>query len=212
MTATTNDDVSPVPDEAGGGTDRVRRRQRIIWMVAVLALFAVGVAAGPAWFQSDRFYRFDWVPVWAPAACWTAAVLLLAVARVGPRRSPGQLAVAATLGLVLVPVWAVSMFVHSFVAEESKVVAVAVSPDGSHEVVTESHKIYNHPPGCRVLLRERDGLFSRQTTVWNEDECPQRVSFTGDATISLTKPGSGKVETTTFDPQQMQVGKIYGFA
>ncbi|MFI9407051.1 hypothetical protein [Nocardia sp. NPDC052316] len=211
MTDTANYEASPVPDDAGSGTDRSLRRQRTIWLLGVFALFALGVAAGPAWFQSLRFYRFDWVPVWAPAACWTVAVILLAVPRLGPRRSPGRIAVAGALGLVLVPVWAVSMFVDGFVAEDSKVVAVEVSPDGSHEVVTETHKIYNHPPGCRVVLRERGGLFSRQATVWNEDDCPQRVSFIGDTTISLTNPGSGKLETTTFDPERMQVAEIYGF-
>lgn len=41
---------------------------------------------------------------------------------------------------------------------------------------------------CTVRLRERSGLFSRQTDVWTAPEgqrCPKRVSFTGNNTISI---------------------------
>ncbi|MFI7002498.1 hypothetical protein [Nocardia sp. NPDC050175] len=209
MTDTTTEDELSVPDEADSGTDRVLRRQRIIRISAVLALFVAGIAAVPAWFLSGRFYRFDWIPVWALAACWTAAVVLLVLPWLGRRGTPGWVALAIALGVVMMPVWGVSMFVTSLVAEDSEVVAIEVSSGGRHEVVTESYKIYNNPPGCRVLLRERGGLFSRQATVWNEDVCPQRVFFTGDTTISLTQPGSGKLKTTTFDADPMEVAQIF---
>ncbi|WP_159847541.1 hypothetical protein [Nocardia sp. CY41] len=209
MTDTTTGEELSLPAGAGSGTDRALRRVRILWMFAVLALFVGGVAAVPAWFQAYRFYRFDWVPVWALAVCWTAAVVLLAVPRLGRRRGRGRIALAAALGVAMVPVWSVSMFVASFVAEDSAVVAIEVSADGHHELVTESYKEYNNPAACRVLLRERGGLFSRQAYVWHDEVCPQHVSFTGATTISLTEPGSGKPKVTTFDADRMQVARIH---
>ncbi|MFC3960554.1 hypothetical protein [Nocardia jiangsuensis] len=204
--STTEDRLS----EAGSGTDRMLRRQRITWIVAVLAFFVAGIAAGPAWFMSDRFYRFDWIPGWALAACWTAASVLLVLPWLGRRRTRGWFRLALALGVVMVQVWLISMFVASLFAEDSRVVAIEVSPDGDHEIVTETYKIYNNPPGCRVLLRERGGLFSRQAPVWDEKECPQRVSFAGEAAITLTELGSVTPQTTAFDVERMQVALIYG--
>ncbi|WP_146154014.1 hypothetical protein [Nocardia brasiliensis] len=214
MTDTANQKM-PVSEAARSGADRGVRRRRIVWMCAVAAFFVVGAAAVPAWLYSSRFYRFDWLPVWGPAACWTIAVLLLAVPGLARRREPGQikppsLVFAIVAGVAMVPVWSVSLFVTSFVAEDSEVVAVAVSSDGHHEVVTESYKIYNNPPGCRVLLRERGWLFSRQDTVWAEDVCPQHVSFTGDRMIEVVTV-SGETEQWKFDADRMQVDRIYRF-
>ncbi|MBF6131388.1 hypothetical protein [Nocardia brasiliensis] len=214
MTDTANREMSG-PDAVRSGAHRGSRSWRIVWMCSVAALFVVGVAAVPAWLYSSRFYRFDWIPVWGLAACWTIAVLLLAAPGLVGRREPGQtkppsLVFAIVLGVAMVPVWSVSMFVTSFAAEDSKVVAVAISADGHHEVVTESYKIYNNPPGCRVLLRERSWLFSRQDAVWNEDVCPQHVSFTGDRTIEVVTE-SGETEQWKFDADQMQVDRIYRF-
>ncbi|WP_280443556.1 hypothetical protein [Nocardia brasiliensis] len=214
MTDTANPTMA-APDSGRGGADRRPRSWRIAWICTVAALFVVGVAAVPAWLQSSRFYRFDWIPVWGPAACWTIAVLLLAVPGLVGRREPGQikppsLVVAIVLGVAMVPVWSVSMFATSFAAEDSEVVSVAVNSDGRHELVTELHKIYNHPPGCRVLLRERGWLFSRQDTVWNEDVCPQHVSFTGNTMIEVVTE-SGETERWKFDTDQMQVDRIYRF-
>ncbi|MFG2188997.1 hypothetical protein ACGFNT_28355 [Nocardia iowensis] len=211
LTDRTTEDQLSAPDEAGSGTDRMLRRRRIIRRCAVLALFVAGIAAVPAWFLSDSFYRFDWIPVWALAACWTAAVVLLVLPWLGRRGTPGWVALAIALGMGMVPVWGISMFVASFVAEDSQVVATEVSSDGRHEVVTESYKLYNNPASCRVLLRERGGLFSRQALVWDGagNVCPQRVSFTDDTTISVTEAGCAKPKMTTFDADRTQVAQTY---
>ncbi|MEV0335114.1 hypothetical protein [Nocardia sp. NPDC050717] len=83
-----------------------------------------------------------------------------------------------------------------------------MSPDGRHEVVVVPY--YAFDSGCRVWLRERGGLFSRQALVWIESEgpCPARISFVGDSTISITPPHDAKVLTTIFDPDRTSVPAV----
>ncbi|MFD0000232.1 hypothetical protein [Nocardia sp. NPDC127526] len=207
MTEKTTEGQPSAPDVA----DRMLRRQPIVWTAAVLALGAAGIAVVPIWNHADRFYRFDWLPLWALPTCWTAAVVLLVLSpKLGSRRTPVQVVLAALLAPATVLAWPVSIWAEKFNDYGPKLVAVEVSPGGRHEAVTESFWGNGDPASCQVWLRERGGPFSRQTLVWIRiaADCPQRVSFTDDTTISITDAGSTEPLTTTFDPNRMQPAQV----
>ncbi|MEV6323238.1 hypothetical protein AB0M45_18865 [Nocardia sp. NPDC051787] len=215
MTEQTTEEKLSVSGEEGSGADRALRRQRMVWILAVLALFAAGIAAMTAGGLAGRFYRFGaiptWAYIWAMPACWTAGtVLYMAFApRLCRYRKWVWVTCAAVLALVTAPLWGVAWLAASWADDSSNVVAIEVSPDGRYEAVTE--EFYDLiDPSCRVWLRERGGVFSRQALVWEriEANCPTHVSFTGDTAISITEGGAQRPITTTFDADRMRVAQI----
>ncbi|MFI6866227.1 hypothetical protein [Nocardia sp. NPDC050406] len=194
--------------------DRVRRGVRLGGLLAVPALFAAAIAgwfiAAPGDGLAVRFYRFDVIPFVAAPMLWTAAVVLCFVC--APRLSGYRKWVwrtfVAVVTLAVIPLWILTSFITALFSEDGDVEDVVVSPDGRHEVVSVPY--YNFDHGCRVWLRERDGLFSRQAMVWVEYEgpCPAQMSFLTDNTIRVTELHSGKTLTATFDPDRMSVAPV----
>ncbi len=181
-----------------------------MWSLAVLAFFAAGVATVPAVVLANRFYRFD-VPILAAPACWTAAVVLYVAfaPRLSRYRARVWGSLAAVLGLVTVALWPPAMLVDTWADDGSEVVETEVSSDGRHELVTESfHSLID--PSCRVWLRERGGLFSRQALVWEgiDSMCPERVAFADGTGISITEADAAEPVTTTFDPDRLRTAGI----
>ncbi|WP_107655767.1 hypothetical protein [Nocardia suismassiliense] len=189
--------------------DRVPRRWRIVWVLTVAALSTAGLAAMPAIHVSNRFYRFEAVPVWVPLVCWIAtAALFVRAPRMGWRRRT-WLVPAAVLALAAVPLVPLAMLYVAFGSDEQKIVAVEVSADGRHEAVTHYVNAMIDTL-CAVRLRERGGLFSRQTSVWTAPEgqrCPTQVSFPGNDTISIID-ARGREITAHFDADRMQVAPL----
>ncbi|WP_232850788.1 hypothetical protein [Nocardia acididurans] len=173
-------------------------------------LFVAGLGVAVAVAKSDRYYRFDWIPAWLMPLCWTGAIVVLVL---GPAvcgdRQRVWVSFAALLGLVTIPLWVLTMFALMW-DDGSREVKVTVSADGRHELVTE----YFHntiDPSCRVWLRERDGLFARQTLVWKriEANCPTSVEFWDDSTIGITEYAKREPFKTTFDADRMEVAKPF---
>ncbi|MFI9404994.1 hypothetical protein [Nocardia sp. NPDC052316] len=187
------------------------RRWRIVWLLTVAALLMAALAAVPALYLSERFYRFQEIPLWAPPLCWIAtAALLVLVPKLGWRRTRAWLVPAAVLALAVLPVLPL-MMLSAIASGDSKVVAVEVSSDGRHDAVTQ-YVDFGIDTLCAVRLRERRGLFSRQTDVWPAREgrgqqCPTQVSFTGNNTISIID-ARGLEMTTHFDADRMQVAQL----
>lgn len=196
-----------LPETAPVLPDRLLRPRRIVWILAILVLLGVGIAL--AAIDGDRFYRIGRAPVWSLPACWTAAFALLvgfapALAR---NRKPLWVTAAVLLGLLTLPLWLLAVLASSLSTDELNVIeAVHPSPDGRVHAVTET--FYNViDPSCRVWLREPGGLFARQVLVWEriEANCPQRVWFPDDTTISIDYGTKNQPFTTTFDPDNMRV-------
>ncbi|GAA1624168.1 hypothetical protein [Nocardia ninae] len=204
MTQQATDETIPAPGgQATGGGPRLRR---IVWLLAIAALLVVDLAAVPAIYLSDRFYRFQEIPGWAAPVCWivTAVVLVLAP-RMGWRRIRDWLVPAGVLALAMTPVLPLMMLWAALGSSDSKPVVVAVSSDGRHDAVTHDVSAMIDTI-CTVKLRERSGLFSRQIDVWTAPEsqpCPKRVSFTGNNTISIIDY-YGREITAHFDIDRMQ--------
>lgn len=184
------------------------RRQQIVWVLAVVALLAAGVAVWMVAAAADRFYRFGDPPLFAMPLCWTAAtaVYLCYVwfSRSRPRRWL-RIVFAVMLVLATMFLWAITTFLEAF-DDRSVVRTVAVSPDGRVELATEKY-MNLIDPACRVWLLERGGLFSRRALVWHlhEGNCPTQVFFSNDTTIAIRKNGDTEPTTTTFDADRMQV-------
>ncbi|WP_280338995.1 hypothetical protein [Nocardia neocaledoniensis] len=193
------------------GADETRSRVRLGGLLAVPVVFAAAIAA---WFiavpgdgLAVRFYRFDGIPLVAAPMLWTAAVVLCFVC--APTLSRYRKWVwrmfVAVVTLVALPLWISTSLIAALSDDPGKVENTVVSPDGRHEVVAVPY--YAFDSGCRVWLRERGGLFSRQALVWLESEgaCPARISFVGGSTISVTIFRDAKALTTTFDPDRTSV-------
>ncbi|PXX56557.1 hypothetical protein DFR70_119109 [Nocardia tenerifensis] len=191
-------------------TDKVPRLRRIVWLLAVAALLTIDLAAVAAIYQSGRFYRFQEIPGWAIPVCWIATAALLVLApRMGWRRTRDRLVPAAILVLALLPVLPLMMMWVVFGSSDSKPVVVAVSTDGRYDAVTHEVDAMIDTL-CAVRLRERGGLFSRQTEVWTAPEsqrCPKSVSFTGQDTISIID-ARGRELTAHFDADRMEVVQL----
>ncbi|MFI9408058.1 hypothetical protein [Nocardia sp. NPDC052316] len=198
------------------GTGRVFRVRQIGWGFGVVALFAAGVAA---WFVGGlptRFYRLDFVPAWvfimAVPVCWTAGAVLWShfVSGLCRCRPWVRGAIGAVLVLMTVVAWPITIFLSALVGDGGRgtIKAVEVSRDGRYEAVSESFWGF-FDPSCRVWLRERGGLLSRQVLVWEriEANCPVRVYFPDDTTISITERKGDAPMTTTFDPDRMEVAR-----
>ncbi|UFS97878.1 hypothetical protein [Nocardia huaxiensis] len=205
MTEHTTTPGLPVRRDESVGAERARVSVRIMWILGALAWFFAGIAALVAGMLSARFRWLGVVPVWGWAACWTVAVVFLAL---GPavcrQRKRVWITLAALLGVVTAPLWALTLFAVMW-DDNSKVVATTVSPDGRLEAVTE--EFYNViDPSCRVRIRERAGLLSRQFIVWKriEASCPTDVSFLDNSTISITPAGSQNPVTIAIDTARMQ--------
>lgn len=198
------------------GAGRAFRVRQIGWALGVVALFAAGVAA---WFVGEfprRFYRIPVVPGWmfvmALPVCWTVGVMLYArfVRRLCRRGQWVRSAVGAVLLLVTVIAWPIAIILSPFADEGSrgKARVVATSDDGRYEAVSEPFWGW-FDPSCRVWLRERGGLFSRQVLVWEriEGNCPVRVYFPDDTAIGITELKDSVPMTTPFDRDQMEVAR-----
>ncbi|WP_069162475.1 hypothetical protein [Nocardia altamirensis] len=185
-------------------------------MLAVVALFAAGVGA---WFigaTPRRYYQLPFVPTWAFVmvlpVCWTvgAAVYSHFVSRLCRCRRWVRTATGVVLMSLMMIAWPISIFLSSAAGTGGRgtVRAVEVSPDGRYEAVTESFSD-GFEPSCRVWLRERGGLFSRQALAWQriEGNCPVRVYFPDDTTISVTERKDSAPMTTTFDRDRMEVAQ-----
>ncbi|WP_433575457.1 hypothetical protein [Nocardia brasiliensis] len=210
MAEQATDETIPTPNGQGQARDRVPRRRRIIWLLSVAALLIVDVAAVPVTYLSDRFYRFQEFPAWAVPVCWIAtAVLVFLASRMGWRRTWDRLVPAIVLALSvlpLLPLMMLSLLLRPYTSPSARTPpVVAVSPDGRHEAVTYRASAMIDTI-CGVRVRERLGLFSRQTDVWEAPEsqpCPKRVSFTGDGTIRIIDY-YGQELTAHFDPDRMK--------
>ncbi|WP_338759921.1 hypothetical protein V7968_30870 [Nocardia vulneris] len=190
-------------------------RRRSTWpMIAALTLILTGIVAAVIAWPIDglavRFYRFDVIPLAAAPLLWTIAVVLFVVFL--PRR-PAYLesirhTAAVVLTIVTVPAWVIAALMMSAGPHAGKTAVAEVSPDGRHEAVAVPYSAFDS--GCRVWLRERGGLFSRQALVWEETEgyCPTRVFFADDTTISITDSSGRQTMTTTFDPERTQVDAV----
>ncbi|MEV6278106.1 hypothetical protein [Nocardia sp. NPDC051832] len=196
------------------GAGQLPSRARLSGLLAAAALFAAAIAA---WFiavpgegLAVRFYRFDGVPLVAAPIFWTAAVALCFVC--APTliryRKWAWRTFVAVVTLVALPLWLLTAFIAAWSDDDGNVKDIVVSPDGRHEAVVVPY--YAFDSGCRVWLRERGGLFSRQALVWIESEgpCPAQISFLGDSTISVTEFRDEKIRTTTFDPDRISVAAV----
>ncbi|WP_338762896.1 hypothetical protein V7968_36220 [Nocardia vulneris] len=214
MAEQATDETIPAPSGRGHAKGRVSRRRRIVWVLSVAALLIVDLAAVPVIQQSDRFYRFQVFPVWAAPVCWIAtAVLVCLASRMGWRRTRDWLVptVVLTLSVLpLLPLVLLSLLLWPLAgSNDSRHVVVAVSPDGRHEVVRYRADAMIDTI-CGVRLRERGGLFSRQTDLWEAPEsqpCPKRVSFTGRGTVSIIDY-NGREITAHFDADRMKVTQV----
>ncbi|MFB8282825.1 hypothetical protein [Nocardia colli] len=207
MTEQTTDETVPTPGGQGGATGTGPRLRQMVWLLAISALLAAELAAVPAIYLSNRFYRFQEIPAWALPVCWAVTVVLVVLApRMGWRRVRDRLVPIVVLALAMTPVLPLMMLSAILDSSDSKPVVVAVSSNGRHEVVTHLVNAMIDT-NCVVKLRERGGLFSRQTDVWEAPEsepCPKRVSFTGNNTISIIDY-YGREITARFDIDRMQV-------
>ncbi|ASF11177.1 hypothetical protein NBRGN_070_00730 [Nocardia brasiliensis NBRC 14402] len=190
--------------------DRRLRLRRIAWLLAVAALAVAALAAVPAIWWSDRFYRFQHVPLWALPVCLLGLASLVRLApKSGWQRGWARVVPAALLTLAILPLVPVTMLWAAFGSEDENPVVVAVSPDGRHEARTHDVDAMIDTL-CGVELRERGGLFSRRIPVWTAPEgqrCPQRVSFTGSDTITIID-ARGKEITAHFDARRLQVTEL----
>ncbi|MFG1793694.1 hypothetical protein [Nocardia sp. NPDC049149] len=191
----------------------MRRRVRLVGLLAIPALFAAAIAT---WFIARpdglavRFYRLDAIPLMATPIFWTIAVVLCFACNPGLSRYRKWVwrTFVAVVTLVTLPLWMLTAFIAAWASDDGDVKDIVLSPDGRHEAVVVPYHDFDF--GCRVWLRERDGLFSRQALVWVEYEgpCPTRISFIGDSTISVTELHGGKTLTTTFDPDRISVAAV----
>ncbi|MEU8899444.1 hypothetical protein [Nocardia sp. NPDC048505] len=185
-----------------------RREPSRRWQAATLVLSVLGVAAVAAWWHSDRFYQFAWIPSWALPLCWTGALITLAFHAAPPRHRWVRLILVAVWASATMICWGAALVLERYFAEDRKVVSVEVSPDGRFEAVLES--FWTIDTRCRIMLRERGGPFSRQALVWEvfNGPCEARASFTGGDTISVMESSGGPPLTTTFDADRMQVAEV----
>ncbi|MGW4849544.1 hypothetical protein [Nocardia brasiliensis] len=193
--------------------DQPPRRLRLIGLLTVPALFAAAIAiwfiAGPDGL-AVRFYRLDAIPFVAAPIFWTIAVVLCFACqpRLSGYRKWAWRTFVAVVTLVTLPLWMLTAFIAAWSTDDGKIEDIALSPDGRHEAVVVPYHDFDF--GCRVWLRERGGLFSRQALVWVEYEgpCPARISFVGEDTISITELHGEKTLTTTFDPDRISVAAV----
>lgn len=203
----------PVSGMGVSRADQTTSRVRLVGLLAIPALFAAAIAA---WFIAGpeglavRFYRFDAIPLMAAPIFWTSAVVLCFAC--GPKLSRYRKWVwrtfAAVATLVAIPLWLLTAFIAAWSSDDGNVKDIVLSPDCRHEAVVVPY--HDFDSGCRVWLRERGGLFSRQALVWVEYEgpCPAEISFIGDSAISVTELHGGKTLTTTFDPDRTSVAAV----
>ncbi|MGW4849004.1 hypothetical protein [Nocardia brasiliensis] len=143
--------------------------------------------------------------------CWTLGWGLYSnsALKLFPSKQWLRRTIGAALVLVALISWPISIALSSIVPSRFGTdKGVEVSPDGRYELVTQSFSD-GFEPCCRVLLRERNGLFSRQTLVWEriEGNCPVRVYFPDDNTISITEWKRGAPMTTAFDRDRLEVAQ-----
>ncbi|WP_156161822.1 hypothetical protein [Nocardia vulneris] len=204
------------PPTSGTGARRVDRptsRVRLVGLLTIPVLFAAAIAtwlvAGPEGL-AVRYYRLGVIPFSAVPIFWTTAVVLCFACAPGLTRYPKWVwrTFVAVVTLVTLPLWMLTSFVAAWSAEDGDVQDIVLSPDGRHEAVVVPYQDFDF--GCRVWLRERGGLFSRQALVWVEYEgpCPAKISFTGDSMISVTDLHGGKTLTTTFDSARTSVAAV----
>lgn len=204
---------SPIPGASVRGADQTPGRVRLVGLLAVPALFAAAVAA---WFiagpdgLAGRFYRLDAIPLVAVPIFWTIAVVLCFACAPGLSgyRKWVWTTFVVVVTLATIPLWMLTAFIAAWSSDEGDVKDIVLSPDGRHEALVVPY--HDFDSGCRVWLRERGGLFSRQALVWVEYEgpCPATISFIGDSTISVTELNGGKTLTTTFDPGRTSVAAV----
>ncbi|MFE9577303.1 hypothetical protein ACFYO1_13015 [Nocardia sp. NPDC006044] len=203
----------PVSGSRAGTADQAMSRVRLVGLLAIPVLFA---AATVTWFiarpdgMAVRFYRLDAIPLVVAPIFWTLAVVLcLACA---PELSRYRMWVwktfVAVATLVTIPLWMLTAFIAAWSSDDGDVKDIVLSPDGRHEAIVMPY--HDFDSGCRVWLRERSGLFSRQALVWVEYEgpCPAEISFVDGSTISVTEFPGGKTLTTTFDPDRTSVASV----
>ncbi|MEV6558164.1 hypothetical protein AB0M22_20785 [Nocardia sp. NPDC051756] len=203
----------PVTNTWVSGADQTANRVRLVGLLAVPALFAAAIAT---WFIAGpdalavRFYRFDVIPFVAAPIFWTIAVVLCfaCAPRLTRYRKWVWRTFVAVVTLVTLPLWMLTSFLAAWSSDDGSVEDIVLSPDGRHEAVVMPYQDFDF--GCRVWLRERGGLFSRQALVWVEYEgpCPAQVTFIGDTTISVSELHGGKTLMTTFDPDRTSVAAV----
>ncbi|WP_228835788.1 hypothetical protein [Nocardia brasiliensis] len=211
MAEQTTDETFPAPSGQERTIDRVPRRRRIAWVLAVAVLLTVDVVAVPVIYLSGRFYRLQEFLAWAVPVCWIATgVLVFLASRMGWRRTRDWLVPTAVLALsvlALLPLMLLWLLFAAFMNPvDSTPKVVAVSSDGRLEAVTYRAEAMIDTI-CGITLRERVGLFSRQTDVWEAPEsqpCPKRVSFTGNDTISIIDYYGREIKVR-FDADRMKV-------
>ncbi|WP_378730734.1 hypothetical protein [Nocardia brasiliensis] len=204
----------PVSGTCVSRADQTPSRVRLVGLLAISALFAAAIAtwfiAGPDDRLAVRFYRLDAIPLTAAPIFWTTAVVLCFAC--APRLTRYCKWVwrtfVAVVTLVTIPLWMLTAFIAVWSSDDGNVKDIVLSPDGRHEAVAVPY--HGFDTGCRVWLRERGGLFSRQALVWVEYEgpCPAQISFIGGSTISVTELRGGKTLTTTFDPDRTSVTAV----
>lgn len=204
------ENLSPTETDAAP-TARSLRKQRIIWAIAVLALF--GTESAMLGVDLDRYYRLDHLQPWSTLACWTAAFVLLVTFahRLARNHTMLWIVCATLLGIPTFPLWLISLLASSSRPSDdfTRIVQAQTSPDGRIQAVTET--FYNLiDPSCRVWLREPDGLFARRVLLWlkTESGCPH-IQFLDNTTISIDQRDGQPPLTTTFDPDRMQVAESF---
>jgi hypothetical protein len=138
--------VAVILEAAQKGTeaDRALRRQRIVWILTVLALFAAGIAAilagSLAGFHRNRAIP-NWAFIYTIPACWTAGmVLYVAFApRLCRYRKRVWITFAAVLALATARLW----WLASIEADEIRHLACGgvTFPEGADLVWYESERI-----------------------------------------------------------------------
>lgn len=207
------EEKSPLSGTCVSKADQPTSRVRLVGLLAIPALFAAAIAT---WLVAEpdglavRFYRLGAIPLIAAPIFWTTAVVLCFVCAPGLTRYLKWVwrTFVVVVTLVTLPLWMLTSFIAAWSAEDGDVRDIVLSSDGRHEAVMVPYRGFDS--GCRVWLRERGGLLSRQALVWVEYEgpCPARISFLGDSMISVTESRGGKTLTTTFDPGRTSVAVV----
>ncbi|WP_406270839.1 hypothetical protein OH799_29550 [Nocardia sp. NBC_00881] len=153
----------------GSEADRALRRQRIVWILTVLALFAAGIAAilagSLAGFHRNRAIP-NWAFIYTIPACWTAGtVLYVAFApRLCRYRKRVWITFAAVLALATARLW----WMASIEADEIRHLECAdvTFPEGADLVWYESKGVFastsvavvDIPFGSVGEFKQRSGL------------------------------------------------------
>lgn len=185
-------------------------RARRVWSVAVAVLLAAVLVLTAIGYIPDRFYRLQAVPDYAlPATLGAVAVLYAALAPWLSRLRAWLWVPLATALVSLAALLSVTVAFLTGWTDETPTGTTAVSPDGRYEAV-EFEFLNVIDPSCRVIVRERGGLLSRQVEVWRQIDapCPARIEFVEETRLRIVEaevPGrdSPPSVTVSIDPETM---------